>query len=225
VSCFIGFLLPVLHGGDHFGGFRFYQLIYPLLILNIFMLWRGQFQDRLEIRSLPLAHKIWVITVLLLCSFLFHKVTWNNIGTASELKHEFSLAEGGRNQGRRMAELFAGSANYPSVGVVWAGGIKVTYPGIVIDLMGLNNLKMGHSPGERKGPKNHAAFNQDIFFELKPDIVLESSYLGKLFANETFTEQYEYGEIKKKRSNRWFKGFFAKEFLETIRQSEQFVVQ
>jgi hypothetical protein len=37
--------------------------------------------------------------------------------------------------------------------------------------MGLNNVSMGHSSGDRKGNKNHAAFHPDVFFELDPDLV------------------------------------------------------
>ena len=37
--------------------------------------------------------------------------------------------------------------------------------------MGLNSVRMGHSPGERRGNKNHAAFDQEVFFELSPDLV------------------------------------------------------
>lgn len=38
--------------------------------------------------------------------------------------------------------------------------------------MGLNNVGMGHSPGDRVGQKNHAAFSVPVFWELRPDLVV-----------------------------------------------------
>jgi hypothetical protein len=58
------------------------------------------------------------------------------------------------------------------VGVIAAGGIALEYQGETIDLMGLNNTKMGHSLGDRTGIKNHAAFNKAIFYHLGADLVL-----------------------------------------------------
>jgi hypothetical protein len=52
------------------------------------------------------------------------------------------------------------------------GAVATTYRGVVVDLMGLNNVKMGHSPGDRIGMKNHAAFSIPVFWELQPDLVL-----------------------------------------------------
>jgi len=43
------------------------------------------------------------------------------------------------------------------------GRVGLKYQGNTVDLMGLNNILMGHSPGDRKGIKNHAAFNKMFF--------------------------------------------------------------
>ena len=37
-------------------------------------------------------------------------------------------------------------------------------------MLGLNNLEMAHSAGDRKGNKNHAAFDKDVFFTLSPTL-------------------------------------------------------
>ena len=58
------------------------------------------------------------------------------------------------------------------MGVTAAGGVKYTYRGPIFDLLGLNHVAMGHSPGERLGFKNHAAFNKDVFWSDAPAIVL-----------------------------------------------------
>ena len=55
--------------------------------------------------------------------------------------------------------------------MITTGGVGFTYRGPLLDLMGLNNVSMGHSSGDRKGNKNHAAFHPEIFFELNPDLV------------------------------------------------------
>jgi len=60
--------------------------------------------------------------------------------------------------------------DFPSVGVILAGGVGLKYNGNVIDVMGLNNLEMAHTPGDRDGKKNHAAFNPDVFLSQLPDL-------------------------------------------------------
>jgi hypothetical protein len=82
---------------------------------------------------------------------------------------EFQIAASGRQRGELLNQIFA--KEKVSIGVGTAGGIGLTYQGQVIDLLGLNNIAMGHSPGDRKGGKNHAAFNKDVFFEQLPDVV------------------------------------------------------
>ena len=50
------------------------------------------------------------------------------------------------------------------------------YEGPIVDLLGLNNVAMAHSPGERRGRKNHAAFNRDVFYRQAPDLVQHSIF-------------------------------------------------
>jgi hypothetical protein len=38
-------------------------------------------------------------------------------------------------------------------------------------MMGLNNLDMAHAEGNRKGRKNHAAFNKDVLLRQSPEIL------------------------------------------------------
>ena len=78
----------------------------------------------------------------------------------------------------------------PSVGVVAVGGFALNYQGETIDLMGLNNTIMGHSPGNRVGVKNHAAFNKDIFYQLDADLLLP-----KLVDNESAARN-RYAELR-----------------------------
>jgi hypothetical protein len=88
---------------------------------------------------------------------------------------------------------------------VVVGGIKYTYEGVIVDLMGLNNVRMAHSPGSRKGYKNHAAFNKDVFFEQRPDLIVP-----KLIAPDVRTNIID---------NPWYEGL-----LRGLLHDERFVV-
>ena len=171
--CATGLALPIVHGGDHFNCFRFYQPFYPLFVLNLLVCWLAvepQF-FRHERRSSRMLRNVSALVALLLLINLTHKVTWGNVDIQEiSIIYEFGVVERERALGTWYADAFSESAELPSIGVIVAGGFKFTYPGEVVDLMGLNNIKMGHSPGMRIGIKNHAAFNKAVFYELQPDI-------------------------------------------------------
>jgi hypothetical protein len=57
-----------------------------------------------------------------------------------------------------------------SLGTLTTGGVGYAYTGRKLDMLGLNNVSMAHSAGDRRGNKNHAAFNKGVFFELLPDL-------------------------------------------------------
>ena len=61
-----------------------------------------------------------------------------------------------------MNEVFSGGVA-PELGLWMVGGPSYAYTGPVKDLLGLNWIAMGTSPGDRKGPRDHAAFNTDVF--------------------------------------------------------------
>jgi len=64
----------------------------------------------------------------------------------------------------------AGAA--PAVGVWQAGAIAYVYHGSARDLLGLNWVAMGHSPGDRVGIRAHSAFDADVFWEAPPELML-----------------------------------------------------
>ena len=93
------------------------------------------------------------------------------------MANEFQLALGGRQLGEMLnawnAELKLQNDRKQetfSLGTLTTGGIGYIYEGPVLDMLGLNNVEMAHLPGDRKGNKNHAAFNKDIFFAQSPDL-------------------------------------------------------
>ncbi len=164
ILCALG--IPVLTGGDHFNLFRFFQPCWLLLAMPL-LIATGR---RIGQSRLLRANALPVVAALAGSAVLFYSIQyprWNELG--DDIQVEFKIAAKGRQRGELLNQMFAGEDI--SIGVGTAGGVGLTYRGEVIDLLGLNNLAMGHSPGDRKGGKNHAAFNQDVFFEQLPDIV------------------------------------------------------
>lgn len=167
-----GIALPILVGGDHFKSFRFYQPVWPLLILPS-MYWSFRLRRQIQALNTRLTRKqhksLVLILVLILFSFL-NDSKWHSLDN-SDLMLEFSIAEGGRKLGQTLNKMFQPDS-LPTVGVIASGGIKYSYSGPVNDLMGLNNIAMAHHPGDRKGIKNHASFNKKIFYQQKPEVML-----------------------------------------------------
>jgi len=157
---------PVLAGGDHFNLYRFFQTGWPLLliagILPLYTWGVGQLSNTPK----WLANALVILLLVTFCTL--QRPWWNQIGP--EIQVEFDFASGGRQLGERLNTLFPADQQV-SLGVITAGGVGFTYQGPLLDLMGLNNVSMGHSSGDRKGNKNHAAFHPDVFFRLNPDLV------------------------------------------------------
>jgi hypothetical protein len=202
-----GLLAPLITGGDHFGSFRLYQNIYPIEILCLLY-----FADRIlpgflgsiaQSRITHTKHRaltLGAILALMLGFFSFQLYMWNSI--KSEIDIEFKVADYGRKNGTFIQELFSNLPKLPSLGVVASGGIKYSYEGKIVDLMGLNNTLMAHNLGERKGIKNHAAFDIETFYQLQPDIVWPLTRIEEAW-------QYRESEIKESWENReGLKGLF-----------------
>jgi len=164
----VGIILPVLMGGDIFGAFRFYQPVWPLLILILFYL--------------PLPERWWQIgkpqITLFLSTVLIATLTWTNTIRWPDLEqdrpriaHLFELSERHMLSGEYLHRLYDDYAGgLPVIAVSAAGGHKIGYSGVVIDTMGLNFTPMAHHDGDKKGTRGHAAFNKDVFWQYPPDL-------------------------------------------------------
>lgn len=226
--CITGLLLPILPGGDHFNSFRFYQPVYPLLVLYFLLSLRDIFADR---QLAPVTGLFGLLAIIFFAAFT-HDVTWSNLNVKDvSIVEEFRIAENGREKGIFVGNLFEPLDSYPSIGTITSGGFKMTYPGEVVDLMGLNNIQMGHSPGLREGTKNHAAFNLDVFYELQPDILarqcnnLDTQYLPGLADDETFYTQYTCVKIKRIGLNGVYETWVRKDFLEELEAIDELKVE
>lgn len=166
----IGLTIPILTGGDHFHMARFYQPYFPIFLavfLNV-----GFWKKHLPVENITVRpyQKYITATVLLVFCYAIPKVPLHDyVDVKSPIDHEFRLAELGRSNGARLNKLFDG-LRLPDVGVSAAGGFAYTYEGQTVDLMGLNNIAMAHAISDKKGVKNHAAFDKSTFFKLEPDI-------------------------------------------------------
>ena len=241
IVCIAGILVPVLVGGDHFGSFRFYQPFFPLLVVNL-VLWLGRAVDVTvadRIRGLRVA----VVLAALVLATVAPGTTWHNVKKASDLQHEFRIATDGREAGRRMTALFSGLDRYPTDAATAAGAVKLWYAGPVFDVFGLNDFEVAHAPGDRRGRKNHAAFNLDIFFARAPEmlragIALDNSpaatriraarvrwgrrVLAGLFDDERF--RYHYVQVGRTGESPAIEGMFSDAFIDTLERAGGFSI-
>lgn len=163
VYCACGSLLYIMLGGDHFGSFRFFLFLFPVLFpfaaLTLAMTWRDLSPAIPFARVVPFAAAVGSIVI-----------TW---GIFSVIKgdylREFRIAEQGRERGKILS-TYPGN---PSIGIVAAGGIAMTYDAHIYDLMGLNWVEMAHADRDKAARHiNHGGFSREVFYAHQPDIVL-----------------------------------------------------
>ena len=203
-----GIGIPVVVGGDHFGGFRFYQPLWPLLCLLAVNEWGPRLEQWSRLRRRLL------LVVPVLCGWVLFPLT-------GDIGHEFRIAREGRETGRALAAMFADQETLPSVATITAGGTKFGYPGPVFDVMGLNSTEMAHAPGPRNGFKNHMAFNRDVFYAWHPDILLcgdsakfDAMVLKGLPLDERFRN--EYVKVELRRNGQRIRAYYSYAFLEHL---------
>jgi len=179
-------VLPMTTGGDHFGGFRFYQaslLFFAWALPPLVSLAERNVNGTME--SLKVIGGAAAFTFLLYTAGSLYRL--KNL-TETRMDFEFSLASSGRWDAVGLNRFW--KDHKPSVGVITVGGFSLKYEGETVDLMGLNNTLMGHSKGDRRGIKNHAAFNKEVFYRLQPDMLLP-----KVVNNEAEARSY-YEELE-----------------------------
>ncbi|MES2881048.1 MAG: hypothetical protein V4676_02790, partial [Bacteroidota bacterium] len=239
----IALVLPLLTGGDHFGGYRFYQGILPLFcwgIPAIIYLYQQGVLNRNRSGFFAL-----LTTAVLIAFATFFETIYELKNVAkTTILHEFTLAANGRKLANEMNDFWP--AAKPSIGIITVGGFGFEYIGATIDLMGLNNIEMGHSAGDRKGLKNHAAFNKDVFYNMNPDLLLphtvsnetvakkrlaemqgpfnfENIAMKNIFNDTTFKQKYTPVCIAK--NNKQVFAFASNQFLASMKKIETLVIK
>ncbi|MES2766395.1 MAG: hypothetical protein V4642_11025 [Bacteroidota bacterium] len=160
----ISILIPLVTGGDHFGLSRFIQPTLPIILL-CFLLSLQHLAGNLRFSH--------VAIFLVFASFIPANNIYNNfLHHSSPIAHEWQIATSGRYLGNELNNFFTSLPELPSQGVLVAGGIKYTYKGKTIDLLGLNNVEMAHAKKIKTTDvlKNHASFNKDVFLKQRPDL-------------------------------------------------------
>ncbi|MBK9927443.1 MAG: hypothetical protein IPP66_19410 [Anaerolineales bacterium] len=249
-----GLAIPFTTGGDHFGSFRFYQGVYPILILCLIYFTSSILPhyshlkydaDSLRRQRIAVAPSI---GLLLVSSFILYQInTWKSFIATSNMPGEFGIAQAGREVGEFAKETFSILPKLPSIGMITVGGVKYAYPGEIVDLMGLNNLLMAHNGGNRLGMKNHAAFEKVTFYQLKPDMVtlkivstqdweysateLQMSWansipLKRLYDDSAFLELYTYAKIIRDdvSIDKALVSWFRKDFLTRLEANGNFSI-
>lgn len=226
-------MIPVLLGGDHFEGFRFYQPIWPLFALPFAfaVLWVPDVSRR-QRTGVVLACGIAAFSIGL--AHAGSESIWRRAGRLP-MRREFDIAAKGREVGAALNRIFP-SDDLPTIGVITAGGIKITYPGITYDLMGMNWAQMAHAGGERYGDRGHDAFNAAVFWSQPPQILIvsvtnqragPSAFSGASFENQAlkgllddpdFTGQYQFGRVSRSGDSpaTAVAGYFRRDFLASL---------
>lgn len=170
----MGLGIPVLIGGDHFDGFRFYQSAFPILVLALLNFLRFIVPQYLPVRSArPFRRTVMLVGIASIVALTVSVQIVESVQFGIRaLQTEFDIAAAGRRMGRELNVLFEELHPLPDIGSITVGGLKYTYEGHVVDMMGLNNTKMAHNEGDRIGYRGHAAFETHTFYELKPSVIV-----------------------------------------------------
>lgn len=178
VSAFalLGTSLPLVGGGDHFSSFRFFQPFWPFYVLPLILATASLGRHALSgSRQAGLTHYAALVLFGAGLFFLCGDNNWLSIycGGSKMLNLEWAIAYRDRVLGGWLNDILAHHvALYPTLGVLCAGGIAYAYHGPIFDVLGLNHVAMGHSPGDRKEMRDHAAFNKDVFWRYAPELFL-----------------------------------------------------
>jgi hypothetical protein len=164
LGCAVGaFAIYSALGGDHFGSFRFFQVLTPLLLP-----WAVA---AIIVVGTALSHQVdgWRRGMSAMAAAIVLIAAWGQFGqTRGGLDPDFRIAEAGREAGEILNEFDP----LPSLGILAAGGISMTYEGEIFDLLGLNWVKMAHSNRAAMRVKNNSGFSQAVFFDNPPDLIL-----------------------------------------------------
>lgn len=192
-------------GGDHFGSFRQFQVIVPLMAAGAgatlaAMLQPAAAAARMPAHTAPAAALAVYVGACLVPAWLGYTQHKGHIDI------EFRLAESGRALGAQLNAL----SGRPSVAITAAGGIARTYQGRIVDMMGLNWTEMAHASKvhDVTRPKNHQSFDKATFYRAAPTIVLpkpngcderqfdedafSQSALNHLFSDDQFRTLYTF---------------------------------
>ena len=243
----VGFLIPMIVGGDHFSLFRLYQPFAPIILA---MLFNTEFLRNHLFVPQPLPGKtipplVWLVVLLpgiYLMNMPKYFANTDKVPYKVSLLPDFSFPYVHRQTSTELNDFFD-FAPKPSIGRIWAGAYAFAYDGRTIDLLGLNDTLMAHATTVKKGPKDHASFDIPSFFKLHPDFVdgyfltsdesqrfilpentpdwgksFEANVLKNIFLDTAFIRQYQPVLIDRARWPACFFTYARVDYIDSLRQ-------
>lgn len=154
-------------GGDHFVLWRFYQPATPLLYVAPALLIAIVAPRLSDWAALSVAGNRMLVTGLVVG---FFGMSWLHYYQARfDVMKEFTLVE----QGIAFGEELNSFDPKPVTGIGPAGGMALAYQGPLRDLLGLNWAEMARANPIKIGMRNHASFDEGVFWAHPPDLVAE----------------------------------------------------
>ena len=226
----IGLGIPLLTGGDHFLLSRFYQPLLPIMLLFIFYqpFWQ-QLVDVPLLSNRP-SHQLPYLRLAVVFIFVFattHLPEYIAGIHKHSIKKEFDYVQEGYMLAENLEQFFSEIDHLPIAAKQAVGGFGFAYDGKVLDVYGLNHVKMAHADKAKYGSKNHASFNKRVFFEEAPDIFQfkfsdrdprsnkkgGKDTLDGLLKSAKFIGQYPFVSIKHKGFRSHLYTYASQEFL------------
>lgn len=171
----VALAIPVALGGDYFKWNRFYIVFLPVMYLPLFNL--GFIERHIlnfdKLNGVFKNAKHWVTVLLFIFILLLPRESLNELLRGESLGNSFyiEVSKSGQELSNFLNNFF-NEQQLPYISVV-AAGMAYKYNGTTFDLMGLNNTKMAHAGHRMRGFKNHDAFNKEVFYQEKPDIIYD----------------------------------------------------
>ena len=171
---FLTLAIPLYSGGDHFELSRFIQPTTPLILIALLL--------NLNLLKVKVNYYFSVVFLVVFSFANAQSIYMNLKNQRSLITHEWGTAKKDRYRSKKLNTFFEKNFQYPSQGVIAAGGSAFAYKGFTNDLLGLNNVEMAHASSIKNqgATKNHASFNKDVFYRQLPDILWIS---GGFFEN------------------------------------------
>lgn len=228
----VSFIIPLYSGGDHFGHQRFLMPSIPLFFLFAIIKAPDYFTQK-------------TIHIIFACILFFFSNQSNFLEIIrtqnTPIKIEWDIAKRSRHTSEKINSFFK-NTNLPSQGVLVAGGSAYGYKGETIDLLGLNNTLMAHAKAKKTHNllKNHASFDKNTFYLLKPDIfwyshcqfnntknknhiktlelgqTFTSNVFGNIHLDKRFKNLYDLFAIKNLNNGITLQIFASKNFVKTL---------
>lgn len=175
IITFFSLLVVMPTGAEHFGLNRLYQALMSITYVGFIVV----MHDFINRYNLQFNQFYLALTVIIFSWFIPNKKNFAFELNKSPIWYEFFVAEKVRDTALELNDFFQENGSYPLLAEI-AAGIKFKYKGEVLDVVGLNNVRMAHA-SRLKNPEamsGHSSFNKNVFYEYMPDLFLETAFIN-----------------------------------------------